>query len=173
MNADEKPTYYAKVTAFAMAVLILMAVFGVSMRLYIKKPGEISFKAVVIHVTDGDTIMLKGASKPVRMLGIDTPELHHPDTPVQRGAREARDYLSKRVLGKEVMVTYIKGKAKDKYGRLLAFIEEGGSLVNEELVAKGLAYAYEGGDSGVEREARFKKLEAEARKRGLGVWNYE
>ncbi len=173
MRENEKPTFYAKVSAAAMILLLAMAIFGVSVKFYINMPQTVSFNAKVINVIDGDTLILDGFGKSVRLLGIDTPELHHPDTPIQRGAKEARDYLAKRVLGKEVKITYIKGNARDKYGRLLALVEENGSSVNEELVAKGYAFAYEGSDLNKELSDKFLRLEAEAKKKRMGVWAYE
>jgi len=41
--------------------------------------------ATVSHVIDGDTIVVRiaGSEEHVRLLGIDTPETHKPDTPVE------------------------------------------------------------------------------------------
>src|SRR5687767_8608786 len=50
----------------------------------------------VNNVNDGDTITvsLDGSEERVRMIGIDTPELHHPEKPVQCFAEAARQFTA-------------------------------------------------------------------------------
>lgn len=55
----------------------------------------------VIRVVDGDTIVLSNQEK-VRLIGVDTPELHHPRKLVQYYAEEAYRFTQRIVEGKEV-----------------------------------------------------------------------
>jgi len=95
-------------------------------------------EAKVIFVADGDTVQLNTGHF-VRLLGIDTPEKE------QEYYAKAKDYVTKAVLGKKVLLEY-GPEARDDYGRLLAYIwyEKRGDRVflNEELLNKGLAHIY-------------------------------
>src|SRR6516165_2102483 len=49
----------------------------------------------VVQVLDGDTIVVRragGADETIRLLGVDTPETHHPRKPVQCYGPEAAAY---------------------------------------------------------------------------------
>ena len=49
-------------------------------------PGQASYSAVVTRAVDGDTIVVQytnGRTDKVRLIGVDTPETHKPNTPVQ------------------------------------------------------------------------------------------
>lgn len=50
----------------------------------------------IIKFSDGDTIEVEmnGKTETIRMLGIDTPETHHPDKPVQCFGTEASEKLN-------------------------------------------------------------------------------
>src|SRR2546423_13767882 len=52
-------------------------------------------RATVARVIDGDTIVVRiaGHDENVRLLGIDAPETHKPDTPVECFGPEASDRL--------------------------------------------------------------------------------
>src|SRR6266700_71394 len=52
--------------------------------------------------TDGDTIIvnMNGTREIVRFIGVDTPETHKPNTPVQCYGPEAAEYTRKAVEGK-------------------------------------------------------------------------
>ena len=66
--------------------------------------GAQSQSAVVVKAVDGDTIDVRiGASTDtVRLLGIDTPETHHPTKPVQCFGPEAAAYTKSRLEGRTV-----------------------------------------------------------------------
>ena len=113
-------------------------------------PTNISYQsdatnsARVKYVIDGDTIELENGQK-VRYIGIDTPELHHPQKPVQCYGQEAKDENVKLVLGKEIILKKDISET-DKYGRLLKYIfvptdaSPEGMFVNEYLVKEGFAH---------------------------------
>lgn len=95
---------------------------------------QLASAASVASVTDGDTVRL-AIGDAVRYLGINTPERGQPFYD------EARRLNEKLVLGKEVRLE-MNGRARDRYGRLLARVYAGEVLVNARLVAEGLAHVY-------------------------------
>lgn len=76
--------------------------------------------AKVIQVIDGDTFKINTGEK-VRLVGIDTPELHHPKKPVQCFGREAMLKTKELVEGKVIRLEKDISE-KDRYGRLLRFV---------------------------------------------------
>ena len=93
--------------------------------------------AVVLSVTDGDTIRVRLASgdeEPVRLIGIDAPE----DGSVLD--QEATAYLEDLVLGKNVRLV-VDVSDRDRFGRLLRYVYVENVFVNEEMVRAGLATA--------------------------------
>ena len=54
-----------------------------------------TYRATVVDTIDGDTIVVQfidGARETVRLLGVDTPETHHPRKPVQCYGPDASAY---------------------------------------------------------------------------------
>ena len=99
--------------------------------------------ATVVKVTDGDTIsvMVNGATEKVRLIGIDTPETKKPDTPVQCFGPEASAYTASLLpIGTEVRLER-DVEARDKYGRLLAYVYVAAdrTFVNLQIVRQGYA----------------------------------
>lgn len=102
----------------------------------------------VVNIVDGDTLDLGTPDRTtpttrVRLLGIDTPEKGIGDNPAMFFGPEATEYATGLVLGQEVTVLLdTVGDVRDKYGRLLAYIRlPDGSILNEQLIAKGYGYA--------------------------------
>ncbi len=91
-------------------------------------------------VVDGDTIWFGGEK--IRIADIDAPETHPP-----RCAREA-------ALGRQATrrlqallnrgAVTLDGDRRDRYGRRLAVVRQGGRSVGETLVDEGLARVWEG-----------------------------
>jgi micrococcal nuclease len=87
----------------------------------------------VQKVYDGDTFKLKGGDK-VRLLGIDTPELHPSDKLYRDAKRSRQDVAKIQELGArsyEVTRQLLKNRmvrleldetTRDKYGRILAYV---------------------------------------------------
>ena len=87
-----------------------------------------------------------------RLVGIDTPELHHSDPANRARAQLARIRLSQLLPdGSDVILE--SGGSRDKYGRLLADLYPDGSALTagQILVAEGLARPYSGGPRGEAR----------------------
>jgi micrococcal nuclease len=101
------------------------------------EPQRTRWAGVVTYVADGDTVWVRpvqgGKPVSVRVDGIDAPEI------CQTGGQAARDALSRRVLGRQVVVD---GRSHDDYGRLLGKILLDGSDMGERLVTEGHAWSY-------------------------------
>lgn len=127
--------------------------------------------ATVKEVRDGDTIVVedRGQAFTVRLIGIDTPEGHHPEAELQYLAAEARDELGRLVGGRRVTLVADPGAGEDRYGRFLAYVETTDGLdAGAQLIAAGLARAFERYDYA--RKPRYRELELAARNVGRGVW---
>jgi endonuclease YncB( thermonuclease family) len=115
------------------------------------------------RVVDGDTIAVDGTS--VRLEGIDAPEAGQTCKRKWLGSwpcgAAATDALQRLLQGKTVSC---EPRGLDKYGRTLATCFVGGRDVNAGLVREGFAWAF------VKYSSSYVKEEAEARARGLGIW---
>ena len=119
------------------------------------------FEAKVVGVSDGDTItVLDGRTRvKVRLNGIDCPEKRQ-----AFGAR-AKQLTSELAFGKTVTV---KPSGKDRYGRVLGeVVLPGGRVLNEELVAAGMAWHY----TRYSKDDALARLERQAREARVGVWS--
>ena len=127
--------------------------------------------AQVVRVVDGDTIVVRigGREERVRYIGVDTPESVKPDTPVQCFAERASAFNAKLVEGKAVRLDQ-DVDARDRYGRLLAYVHAGGVFVNAELVRRGYARPLTVPPN-VRYADRFARLASQARERGSGLWS--
>ncbi len=100
----------------------------------------------IAHFVDGDTIAvtMNGKTQNVRFIGIDTPETHKPNTPVQCYGPQASDFTKQAIGSRPVqLVADPLGDNRDRYGRLLRYVYlPDGTMLNEELVQKGYAFAY-------------------------------
>ncbi len=115
----------------------------------------------VTHVSDGDTLWVRpargGAPRPVRIDGIDAPEL------CQTHGETARAALVGRVLGQSVQVGV---RRYDDYGRALARVSWRGQDLGAWLVSQGHAWSYRyRGQSGP-----YAQQEDQARARRLGLF---
>jgi micrococcal nuclease len=127
----------------------------------------------VVRVVDGDTIHVQvgGVREKVRYIGVDTPETHRPGTPVQCYGRAATAANARLVEGRRVRLER-DVEARDRYGRLLAYVRLAGDgrFVNAELVRAGYAQALTIPPN-VRHAAEFKRLAASARRAGRGLWS--
>ena len=86
---------------------------------------------------------LSGDRLPIRLAGIDTPEMNSRCDHERLLAIAARNFLTERL--KAAKMIKIELIARGKYFRALALIEADGVDLADELVAKGLAHPYAGG----------------------------
>ncbi|MFH1648913.1 MAG: thermonuclease family protein, partial [Patescibacteria group bacterium] len=99
-------------------------------------------KGTVVSVTDGDTVrvIINGENIPIRLIGIDTPEINHPSEPVQCYGPEAKTALANLILNKEVTLEKDVSDT-DVYDRYLRYIWFDEILVNEYMTQNGYAFA--------------------------------
>ena len=105
----------------------------------------------VSSIYDGDTLRVTirawpavaGQRVPVRVYGIDTPEMRDKRQRVRELARRAKQFSVSRLRsGKRIELRQIR---RDKYFRLLAEVWIDGHSLGDELIKAGLAKAYTGG----------------------------
>ena len=128
---------------------------------------------VVIGTVDGDTLDVDvgdGRTERVRLLGVDTPETVDPDRPVECGGPEASALLASLLPAGTVVRLERDAEARDRYGRLLAYVfRDDGLFVNEAIVAAGAGELL----SIAPNEAYDERLGAAAstaRAAGAGIW---
>jgi micrococcal nuclease len=94
----------------------------------------------VSAVIDGDTLEVswRGRRERVRLLGVDTPETVDPHRPVGCFGPEAAAFTRRRLQGRTVRLRFDRQR-RDRYGRLLAYVEVDGHRFNDELLTGGYA----------------------------------
>lgn len=118
----------------------LLALFGTPALAVPACPADRSdAKALVAHVYDGDTLLLRNGRQ-LRLIGIDTPELGHDGAPDQPYAADARDALRQRLPDQARITLRYDVERQDMHGRTLAhgFFADGGSI-SAWLLDQGLA----------------------------------
>ncbi len=137
------------------------------------KPGTLEPNATLERVVDGDTIVvtLDGAKEKVRLIGIDTPETKKPDTPVQCFGPEASAFTSSLLAAGTPLHLERDVEARDKYGRLLAYVYRvgDGMFVNLNIVASGYARLLTIPPN-VAHTAEFVKAARAAEQQNIGLW---
>jgi micrococcal nuclease len=139
--------------------------------------GEVrSEKVFVSQVYDGDTIVVSRGPKQtaIRLIGVDTPEISRPDTPVEFYGPEAADFTRRMLEGAWVRLEFESpdrpGGPVDQYGRTLAYvITEDGKNFDLELVRKGYGRVFDKYPFRYLRE--FEQAQRAAQKAGLGIWD--
>ena len=138
-------------------------------------------KATVTRVVDGDTVhvSINSRDETVRMIGVNTPETHHPSKPVGHYGPEAEKFTRSQLDGKQIWVQK-DVQERDKYGRLLAYIwleqpafdsesEVRAKMYNAKLLLDGYAQVMTIPPN-VKYADLFVKLQREAREGGRGLW---
>ena len=125
--------------------------------------------ARVSRVVDGDTVevTLNGETRRVRLLLVDTPEVHGGE---ECYGPEASAYVSS--LLPEGAELRLEGDVTDAdfFGRLLRYVYlADGRMLNELLVEGGYATVYRF-PSDVRHEQRLRDAEERAREAGAGLW---
>ncbi len=148
---DAPPSRLAVGIAVVVVALILIGIATVAFASGTTGPscGLYQYRATITEVYDGDTVTADidlgfntwRRNEHLRLDGIDTPELRGPRK-VEGFA--ARDALSKRILGRELVICTIKDR-QEKFGRYLVKIYDGDVLVNDWLIEAGHGVAYSGG----------------------------
>jgi micrococcal nuclease len=98
-------------------------------------------RVTVLDALDGDTLVVElpdGSTDTVRILGVDTPETHHPTIGVECFGPEAAAYTERRLVGR-VVALESDVETHDLYGRRLSYVHLHGVEFGEELLRKGYA----------------------------------
>ena len=128
----------------------------------VEEPPTATYR--VTRVVDGDTVDVCCPEARVRLLGIDTPERGEP---FFDAATQLTEHLT---LGQPIRMERCNEEV-DRYGRLLRHIFVGEAHVNRELVAAGLARAYDFSlNLNPCYEDELRETEGEAAWKGLGLW---
>jgi micrococcal nuclease len=141
----------------------------------------------VTDVVDGDTIDVRfsdGRTETVRLLGVDTPEVHVENAPdefegvpdteagracLRRHGTRASDYAVETLADRRVTLRFDAAAGRrGGYGRLLAYVVVGDRSFNAGLLERGHARLYDGAFR--ERD-RYASLERQARAAGRGLWS--
>ena len=151
------------------AALVLLAASAAGWWLG-QQRGAATPEARVVEAIDGDTIVVAfddGRTDTVRLLGVDTPETHHPTQGVECFGPEAAAFTASRLTGRAVR---LEGdvEARDQYGRRLAHVLVDGRRFNDVLLAAWLrASARDRAEPRPHAEGLAAELDARRAERGL------
>lgn len=164
-------------------LLLLLILLGIGIFLYLradrpslnfdffKSPPPGYYR--VTEFIDGDTIAvsMNGQSEIIRMIGVDTPETHRPETPVQCYAVEASSYTKDIIGTRSVRLEADPiNTNRDRYDRLLRYVYlPDGSLLAAKLIDGGYGFAYT--NFPFQKTEEFKSLENSAKSAGRGLWS--
>lgn len=186
---EQSPTVATTRTAvilLGVGVLLALAGCSVSVNLGGSPQQGQTLDATVTHVVDGDTIDVRypnGTTETVRLLGIDTPEVHVetqpgefegvPDTESGRACLRAAGENASRVVQQQLAGERVTlrldhgGDARGGYGRLLAIVVHEHQSVNLRLIEDGHARLY---DTDFSERDRYAEAEREAMAADRGLW---
>ena len=129
----------------------------------------------VVRVVDGDTVDVQledGRTERVRLIGIDTPEVVDPRTPVQCFGREASTHAHELLDGQPLSLELDPGQGeRDAFGRLLAYLWlPDGRNFGEAMIADGYAHGYTYNQPYAYQQA-FRAAQAVAISKQAGLWS--
>jgi endonuclease YncB( thermonuclease family) len=129
--------------------------------------------ARVSRVTDGDTLQVQlpgGRLEYVRLIGIDTPEVHGR---TECGGSEASHGMGRLApVGSRVLLVSDPTQAdRDRYDRLLRYVHRAGTDVGRAQVAAGRARVYVYRDDPFRRTGSYERAERLAQADGRGAWS--
>jgi len=126
----------------------------------------------VARFIDGDTIEvdMNGSVETVRFIGVDTPETHKPNTPVQCYGEAAAAYTKSLIGSQKVRLQADPlDTNRDRYGRLLRYVYlPNGTLAEDQIIKNGYGFAYT--LFPFEKVEQFKADQAEAQASKAGLW---
>lgn len=129
----------------------------------------------VTRYVDGDTIEvdMNGKKERIRMIGIDTPETHKPNTPVQcygpAAAAHTKNIIS-HAGGQVRLAGDPQSTNRDRYDRLLRYVYlPDGRLLNEIKISEGYAFYYP--YFPFTKKPLFAAAQEQAQKAGRGLWS--
>lgn len=152
-------------------------------------PDENAYQVTIIEVVDGDTMDIRyqnGSMDTIRLLGVDTPEVHVKTDPsefegvpsneagrnwLRDWGHKASEFARTEVLGDEVrIVVDARADHRGSYGRLLVYLVEDGKSLNLALIKQGYARMY---DSSFSKRVQYRTVEEAAQNNDVGLWGFE
>jgi micrococcal nuclease len=125
----------------------------------------------VTRFVDGDTIAvdMSGHQEKIRFIGVDTPETHKPNTPVQCYGPAAAAFTKNTIGSQRVrLVADELSSNRDRYDRLLRYVYlPDGRLLNEMIIINGYGFYYPYFPFTKSQEFNGAELTAQAHKAGL------
>jgi micrococcal nuclease len=145
--------------------------------------------ATIVRAVDGDTleVSLNGHPEKVRLIGVDTPEVHESEKLHRDSVRTHQDEATIKALGQrawdftkslvhagdQVQLEYGQ-EPRDRYHRVLAFVWlPDGRMLNETIICEGYANALTRYPFRSDYMERFRACERQAREQGKGLWAAE
>lgn len=131
--------------------VVLMVILGVSAYLLGRMQAISDTPHVqLVSVHDGDTIIVNitnwpdiiGRRIPIRIKGIDAPELHDESERVRHLAEKSKEFLSTKIGNSRIVLQDLE---RDKYFRINANVYVRGRDVGQALILSGYAKQYDGG----------------------------
>lgn len=131
--------------------------------------------ATVLRVVDGDTLDVSDDTRGrlrIRVLGIDTPEVHRPGWSVGCWGPEATRFATETLTGQRVALNADPTQdPRDRYGRSLVYVDlADGRNFSVEAARAGMARSYVYDDNPVSRYPEIKAAEEDARAAHRGLW---
>src|SRR5438105_8482370 len=130
----------------------------------------------VVHVDDGDTIDVRIGNRVerVRYIGIDAPEIAHAPSdgrPGRTGTRGGSDAtrMNAALVGGRAVGLELDVETRDRYGRLLAYVWAGETMINAELIRRGYARTMPIAPN-LRYATRLAAPESEPRAQHRGLW---
>lgn len=136
---------------------LLLMVSACSLRAQVRSP------CVVSRIVDGDTFYCEDGTK-VRPIGFDAPERAQGEV-----ADSATEMLTRWVPPGDTVALERDVSLTDRYGRRLAWVWRGDTLVNERMVASGWALLYTVPPD-VRHVEMLRRAQREAKEAGRGLW---
>lgn len=126
----------------------------------------------VYSVIDGDTIRVKidGKVEPVRLIGVDTPELSGPHTEAECFGAEASARTRELLSGKQVRLKPDNAlNDRDTYDRLLRYVYLEDTSINQLLIEEGYGFEYTF-KKPYAYQNEFRRAHRQASEAGRGLW---
>ncbi len=130
-------------------------------------------RARVVRVTDGDTLKVRmpdGSEEYVRILGIDTPEVHEQ---LQCGGQEATAAMAALApVGSSVTLVPDPTQGdRDRYDRLLRYVHRPVTAWDSPRSGLGLAKLFVFRNDPLQRASAYERAARRAKQEGRGLWS--
>jgi micrococcal nuclease len=152
-------------SAFAAALLLGSLASDTQARV----AGSFRLPGTVVRTVDGDTLDVRlagGRRDRIRVLGIDAPEVHPSECFHDQATARARSLAEGR---RVTLVGDPTQDTRDRYGRLLAYVDLPGGDLGRQLIAGGFARVYVF-DRPFRRLASYRAAQASAQGHRRGLW---